>query len=85
MPKPDSGGAALATCGDITSVLGNLDPDQLLEIVSLQPTIADIETASLWLSGDADIFGAREPIKGVASHIVTILTANEEEEPMRVS
>ena len=47
------------------------------------PTIADIEEASVWLAGDADVFGAGEPVKGVASDIVTILTENEEEEPAR--
>ena len=39
------------------------------------------EEASMWLSGDADVFGANEPVKGNASHIITILTAEEEEEP----
>lgn len=80
MPKSNSGGITLATHDDVTSVLGNLDPGQLLAIMSLRPTIADLEEASVWLAGDADVFGAGEPIKGVASDIVTILTANEEEE-----
>ncbi len=80
MPKPNSGGAALATHDDVMGVLGNLDSEELLAIMSLRPTIADLEEASLWLSGDTDIFGASQPIKGVASAIVTILTANEEEE-----
>jgi hypothetical protein len=80
MPKSDSGGTALATHDDVTGVLGNLDPEQLLAIMSLRPTIADLEEASVWLAGDADVFGAGEPIKGVASDIVTILTANEDEE-----
>ena len=56
---------------------------KLLAIMSLRPTIADIEEASVWLEGDADVFGAGEPMKGVASDIVTILTENEEEEPPR--
>ena len=55
----------------------------MLAIMSLQPTIADIEEASMWLEGDADVFGAGEPVKGVAAEIVTILTENEEEEPPR--
>jgi hypothetical protein len=38
----------------------------------------------VWLAGDADVFGAGEPVKGVASDIVTILTENEDEEPVRV-
>ncbi|HLA20100.1 MAG TPA: hypothetical protein VJZ74_01450 [Pseudolabrys sp.] len=85
MPKPNSGGTALATHNDIQGILGNLDPAQMLAIMSLRPTVADIEEASVWLEGDTDVFGAGEPIKGVASDIVTILTENEEEEPARAS
>jgi len=84
MPKPNSGGTALATHNDIQGILGDLDPAQLLAILSLRPTVADIEEASVCLEGDADVFGAGEPVKGVASDIVTILTENvEEEEPAR--
>jgi len=85
MPKPNSSGTALATHDDVQGILGNLDPAQMLAIISLRPTIADIEEASLWLEGDTDVFGAGEPIKGVAADIVTILTENEEEEPVRVA
>jgi len=81
MRRGDSGGSAVATDADVTSILGNIDSDKLLEILSLRPTIAEVEEASMWLSGDADVFGANEPVKGNASHIITILTAEEEEEP----
>jgi hypothetical protein len=81
MTKLNSGGTSTAaTRDDITSILGELDQAKILAIISLQPTIADVEQASLWLSGDADVFGAAPPVKGKASHIVTILTADEEEE-----
>jgi hypothetical protein len=83
MPRPNSGGTALATHNDIKGILGDIDPAEMLAILSLQPTIADIEEASVWLEGDPDVFGAGEPVKGVASEIVTILTENEEEEPPR--
>lgn len=84
MTKLNSGGiSTAATSEDITSILGELDQAKLVAVISLQPTIADVEQASLWLSGDADVFGAAEPVKGKASHIVTILTENEEEEPPR--
>jgi hypothetical protein len=43
--------------------------------------MAEVEEASTWLSDDSDIFGAIEPVKGDASHIITILTTEEEEEP----
>jgi hypothetical protein len=68
---------------DIRRVLGELDETKLLDIQALQPTIRDLEEASLWLSGDPDVFGAEPPIRGVASKIVTILTADEEDEPAR--
>jgi len=81
MTKLNSGGTdALATSADITSILGHLDQPKLVEIMSLQPTVADVEQASIWLSGDSDVFGAAVPIKGKASHIVTILTVDEGEE-----
>lgn len=82
MTKLNSGGdVTIATHDDIRSILGEIDDEKLLTILSLQPTIADLEAASMWLSGDADVYGAAEPIKGAASRIVTILTAEEEEEP----
>lgn len=85
MSEPDSRTAAFATIDDIKDILGDIDPEQMLEIIALRPTIADLEQACIWLEGDADIFGAGEPIKGVASDIVTILAENEEEEPPRAS
>jgi hypothetical protein len=85
MPKSDSGGTAFATHDDVKGILGELDPSQMLAIMALRPTIADLEQASLWLEGDTDVFGAGEPIKGVASDVVTILTENEEEEPPRAT
>jgi hypothetical protein len=84
MPKPNSGGnRAVATRDDINAILGDIDPAQMLAIMLLRPTIADVEEASMWLAGNADIFGAGEPVKGVASDIVTILTEEEDEEPAR--
>jgi len=46
--------------------------------MAIRPTIADIEETPMWLGGDRDAFGPASPIKGVASQIVTILTADEE-------
>jgi hypothetical protein len=72
-----------ATHDDVKSILGDLDETKILPILALRPTVADLEEASMWLGGDTDVFGAAEPLKGIASQIVTILTANEEEEPPR--
>lgn len=70
-----------ATTEDVRSILGEMDTGKLIAIMSLKPTVAEVEQASLWLSGDADVFGAAEPIRGAASDIVSILTADEEEPP----
>ncbi len=74
---------AIATHVDVKGILGNIDTAKMMAILELRPTIADIEAASMWLAGDLDIFGAGEPVKDVASEVVTILTAEEEEEPPR--
>ena len=83
MPKSNSDRTALATRSDIKAVLGDIDSAEMLAIMSLRPTIADIEQASVWLEGDPDVFGAGEPAQGVASEIIAILTENEDEEPSR--
>ena len=73
-----------ATAEDVASILGNLDATKMLPILKLQPTIRDVEEASMWLGGDSNMFGPGQPLQGVASQIVTILTADEEEEPPRL-
>jgi len=72
---------ASATADDIRRILGALDEAKLLAILALRPTIIDVEEASAWLAGDADVFGAGQPLRPVAGEIVAILTADEEEEP----
>ncbi len=69
-----------ATTDDVARILGNLDPTKMLPIMELRPTILDIEEASMWLAGDRDVFGPGLPLQGIASQIVAILTADEEEE-----
>ncbi len=73
--------STLATAEDVRRILGEVDTAKLLEIVGLRPTVLDIEQASMWLAGDADVFGAGEPLPPTAGRIVAILTADEDEEP----
>jgi hypothetical protein len=82
MPSPQSTAerSPVATRDDIKGILGNLDPGKMLAIVDLRPTVAEVEAALLWLSGDADVYGAGEPLKGATADIVTILTEGENEE-----
>ena len=57
MNKPNSGGKS-ATNVDVTGILGAIDSDKLLEVLSLHPTVAEVEEAAMWVSGDTDVFGA---------------------------
>lgn len=80
MTKTDSRGAVAASRDDVTSILGPLDIDQMIAILALHPTLAEVEQASVWLAGDADVFGAEPPVKGTAAEIVSILAASDEDE-----
>ncbi len=83
MAKPNSGGTALATHDEIKDTLGEIDNEQMLEIMSLRPTIADVERAAVWLQGDPDMLGAGEALTGVASEIVDILLEDQDEDAPR--
>jgi hypothetical protein len=74
---------ALATYADVKGVLGDMDDAKMTSILALRPTITDIEEASMWLSGDIDIFGRGRPLKDVPGQIVALLTADEEENAPR--
>lgn len=80
MANSRRGPNAKASAADIKRVFGDLDNAVVLDILALNPSLRDIEDAALWLGGDPDIFGAGKPLKGVAAEIVSILTADEEEE-----
>ena len=72
MPNPQSTAerSPVATRDDIKDILGDLDPGKMVAIVDLRPTVAEVEAALLWLSGDADAYGAGAPLKGVAAAVV---------------
>ncbi len=78
-PTSTEGQRGLARRDDIVHILGDLDDGAVMAILALKPRIVDVEEASMWLSGDRDVFGAERPLKGVASEIVTLLTADEGE------
>ena len=74
-----------ALADHIRRILGTLDVTKLLDIVALRSTILDVEEASVWLAGDANIFGAGQPLRPVAGDIVAILTTDEGEQPRSAS
>ena len=80
MKRQQDQAAQAASVDDIKRILGGFDETKLLDILALQPTVNDLETALLWLSGDTDIFGAGESLKGIAADVVDILTTDEDDE-----
>jgi hypothetical protein len=49
---------ALAAPEDVIRIMGDMNGAKLVDIMALQPPISAVEKASLWLAGDADVFGA---------------------------
>ena len=47
MQKQNSGGVAVATYADIKSILGDISSEKLLAVLSLRPTITEVEEASI--------------------------------------
>jgi hypothetical protein len=69
-----------ASVAEVRGVFGTLDDDRLAAVLDLRPTLAEIEEASLWLSGDVDVFGPGRPLSEVAGRVVAVLTADEEDD-----
>jgi hypothetical protein len=76
----DGNGRPLATIKDVMDIFGEIDDATLSAIMDLRPTIADVEEASMWMSGDPDVFGAGAPLKDVAGEIVSLLGGGDDEE-----
>lgn len=73
-----------ATADDVRRVFGETDATVVQDIVSLQPTIADLQKAAQWIAGDRDLDQAEgQVLKGVAGEIVTLLAETDEDDPSR--
>ena len=67
---------------ELTRILGEIDDAKAIEILALKPTLAEIEEAAIWATGNGDVLGkAGRPLTGIAAEIFEILTADEEEPP----
>jgi len=71
-----------ATADDVRRVFGATDAAVVQDIVSLQPTIADLQKAAQWMAGDRDLDQPDgQVLKGVAGEIVTLLAEGDEDDP----
>ena len=67
---------------DLRTILGDLDDGKTIEILALNPSLADLEQAATWAIGNGDVLArSGKPLGGIAAAIVDILTADEEEPP----
>lgn len=82
--QPSTSSVRLATVSrdDLHRILGEIDDAKVMTILALNPSLADLEEAAIWATGDGDVL-ARDgrPLSGVAADIFDILTADEEEPP----
>jgi hypothetical protein len=66
----------------VKAVLGDVDDAKLIEIAELQPTLAELEQAAIWVAGNGDVLAKEgRPLTGTVAAIVEIFAAGEEEEP----
>ncbi len=80
MPRTPSS-TLTASRHDLRRILGELSDPKLIEILELNPTVADLEEATMCLSGDQDVLAKKgHPISATAGQIVEILSEGEEEE-----
>lgn len=68
------------TRDELLHILGDLDDAKIIEILALNPCLADLEEAAVWAAGDGDVLGkSGHPLGTVASSIVDILATDDEE------
>jgi len=83
---PSQTGTARSSIGkdELRAIVGDLDDGKAIEILNLQPTVAELEEAALWLSGEGDVLSrSGHSMTGKVAEIVEILTAGQDESPER--
>jgi hypothetical protein len=66
----------------LRAIVGDIDDAKFIEILELRPTVAEVEQAAIWATGNGDILAKEgRPLSDKAAQIVEILTAEEEEPP----
>jgi hypothetical protein len=79
-----SGSRGRQTAGreDLERILGGFDEPKLIDVLELEPTVADLEAAAICMAGDYDVLAkSGHHVSAVAARIIEILTADDEEEP----
>jgi hypothetical protein len=75
------GSPILATRDDLRRILGELDDETITEIMMLGASVADVEEAALWASGQGDVLGkSGHPLAGVAAEVFDLVALEDAEE-----
>lgn len=83
MPRTPST-ASTASRDDLRRILGELSDPKLIEILELNPSVAELEEATMCMSGDHDILAkSGHHVSATAGRIVEILTEEQDEESSR--
>jgi hypothetical protein len=85
MAKPNSGQAGnteRATRGDLRHILGEMDDEMVVAILALDPNVAQIEEANLWLNaGGENLAKEHRPVDAVVAKILELVAFEDEEPP----
>jgi hypothetical protein len=77
-------GDARATHDDLIHIIGEIDDGTAAAILTLEPSVAEVEQAFMWISDEGELVDrAGHPLAGKTAAIVDILAAElppEEEE-----
>lgn len=68
------GGDFQISRADVLRIFGDIDYLRTIDILSLRPTMQDLEQASAWLASHRDVFGSGRPAKPIVCRIVDVIT-----------
>jgi hypothetical protein len=78
-----SGNLSIGTLAELRRITGDIDDATAASILSLDPTLEDVEEAVAWAEGRGDAPGNGSwPLTGKAGEIFEILVAGAEEESL---
>lgn len=66
---------------ELRHILGDIEEAKVAEILALEPTVAELQTAVLWADGKEDIVATQGgSLSGKTAQIYEILAADEEDD-----
>ena len=70
-----------ATRADFHHILGALDDPRVIDILELNPTVADLEQAAICVAGDHDVLAkGGHRVSSIAARVAEIIAADEEQD-----